>query len=241
MSFLNESKFSCFCLDSKTKHQLFLAAILSASLLTAILSSCAKTTNSTPLSSQTSIKLNNNNKTRVLLYLLDHSDSSNTQKFKTQIKTVCDTLKQNIRRGDFFTQIPVSAEQPDYTSPTAISPKRLREECGQRTISIKKGTKTEYAFNHTLRNLKETKNLVPISIIHINSNEQEIPDPIETWRKTAQLVIEQGGWVLVIGATNDGAENFNTKLVSAFEGLEKVKFASSQAEIIQHINKAMKR
>ncbi|MFM6738964.1 MAG: hypothetical protein ACKPJT_26450, partial [Microcystis panniformis] len=60
------------------------------------------------------------------------------------------------------------------------------------------------------------------------TNEGESPCP-KDWRTTVKNVIDRGGSVVVLNATNNGGESFRLELETALEGLP-VKYAHSNVE-----------
>lgn len=168
--------------------------------------------------------------------LLDISQSSGNSAFNEQTKALCEGLAGHIQRGDTFLEIPVSAVAPNRKSPVSVSPKILKEECGKRNISREKGTLTKPSFEQILPAIAASApNAKPLLIVHINSNEKEDPDPISLWQKVAQKISERGGFLLIVGATNQGAE-FNFKLDKAIGSFQNVIFAENPTEIQQQIS-----
>ena len=172
--------------------------------------------------------------------LLDSSQSSNNSTFNGQIKAVCEGLTASIQRGDTFVEIPVSAVPPTRKSPVSVSPKLLEEECGKRKISREKGTLTKPSFEQAFSEIAAS-NAKPLLIVHINSNEKENPDPISLWQKVVKKVTERGGFVIIVGATNQGGEAFNSKLDKAIGAFPNVIFAENPTEIQQQISTVFKK
>lgn len=176
-----------------------------------------------------------------ITYIQDISHSADTSLFQEQIEMICGTLATNIKRGYLFNKIEASGDLPVYNSPIKISPRAIKETCPRKKISTSYGTKTEPSFQLGKRAVLEAKGFQPILLIHIDSNEGEI-NPTEVWQDVVASVIERNGFVLIFGASNRGAENFNQQLLSALGGIsnEKVKFATESAEIRSHLIDALR-
>ena len=67
-------------------------------------------------------------------------------------------------------------------------------------------------------------------LVLIETNERESPCP-EDWRTTVKNVIEKGGSVVILNATNNGGESFRLELETALEDLQ-VTYAHTDVEFV---------
>jgi hypothetical protein len=163
-----------------------------------------------------------------LVLLKDTSISGqNNEEFQTTTKKACKGIKESISRGDQLKVIQVNGEQDFFENLTPTNPTDAKKQCGAVTTTQKQGTLTCPAIRTAHKIFQSSKN-PSVLLVLIETNEGESPCP-EDWRTTVKNVIDRGGSVVILNATNNGGESFRLELETALEGLP-VTYAHSNVE-----------
>lgn len=165
-----------------------------------------------------------------LVLLKDTSESAqNNEEFQTTTKKACKGITESISRGDKFKVIQVNGEQDFFESLTPTTPTQAKKQCGAVSTTQKKGTLTCRAIQTAHQIFQSSKN-PGVLLVLIETNERESPCP-EDWRTTVKNVIEKGGSVVILNATNNGGESFRLELETALQGLP-VTYAHTDVEFV---------
>ncbi|TRU39643.1 MAG: VWA domain-containing protein [Microcystis aeruginosa Ma_MB_F_20061100_S20] len=163
-----------------------------------------------------------------LVLLKDTSISGqNNEEFQTTTKKACKSITESISHGDQFKVIQVNGEPDFYENLTPTNPTQAKKQCGAVSTTQKQGTFTCPAIRTANQVFQSSKN-PGVLLVLVETNEGESPCP-KDWRTTVKNVIDRGGSVVVLNATNNGGESFRLELETALEGLP-VKYAHSNVE-----------
>ncbi|MFM6648274.1 MAG: hypothetical protein ACKPIZ_04185 [Microcystis panniformis] len=163
-----------------------------------------------------------------LVLLKDTSISGqNNEEFQTTTKKACKSITESISRGDQFKVIQVNGEPDFYENLTPTNPTQAKKQCESVKTTKKEGTFTCPAIRTANKVFQSSKN-PGVLLVLVETNEGESPCP-KDWRTTVKNVIDRGGSVVVLNATNNGGESFRLELETALEGLP-VKYAHSNVE-----------
>jgi hypothetical protein len=168
-------------------------------------------------------------KNPIAIVLLKDTSASgqNNEEFQTTTKKACKGITESISRGDNFKVIHVNGEQDFFENLTPTNPTEATKQCGSVSTTQKKGTLTCPAIRTAHKIFQSSKN-PGVLLVLIETNEGESPCP-EDWRTTVKNVIDRGGSVVILNATNNGGESFRLELETALEGLP-VKYAHTNVE-----------
>ncbi|MFM6436678.1 MAG: hypothetical protein ACKPKE_04445 [Microcystis panniformis] len=163
-----------------------------------------------------------------LVLLKDTSISGqNNEEFQTTTKKACKSITESISRGDQFKVIQVNGEPDFYENLTPTNPTQAKKQCESVKTTKKEGTFTCPAIRTANKVFQSSKN-PGVLLVLVETNEGESPCP-KDWRTTVKNVIDRGGSVVVLNATNNGGESFRLELETALESLP-VKYAHSNVE-----------
>ncbi|NCS23865.1 MAG: VWA domain-containing protein [Microcystis aeruginosa BS13-02] len=163
-----------------------------------------------------------------LVLLKDTSISGqNNEAFQATTKKTCKVITQTIARGDQLQVIQVNGDQDLFENLSPTNPTQAKKQCESVKTTKKEGTFTCPAIRTANQVFQSSKN-PGVLLVLIESNERESPCP-QDWRTTVKNVIEKGGSVVILNATNNGGESFRLELETALEGLP-VKYAHSNVE-----------
>ncbi|CCI19481.1 hypothetical protein MICAF_5080006 [Microcystis aeruginosa PCC 9807] len=163
-----------------------------------------------------------------LVLLKDTSISGqNNEEFQTTTKKTCKVITQAIARGDQFKVIQVNGEQDLFENSSPTNPTQAKKQCESVRTTQKEGTFTCPAIRTANQVFQSSKN-PGVLLVLVETNEGESPCP-KDWRTTVKNVIEKGGSVVILNATNHGNESFRLELETALEGLP-VTYAHSNVE-----------
>jgi hypothetical protein len=164
-----------------------------------------------------------------IVLLKDTSASAqNNKQFQTTTKKTCKVITKAISRGDELKVIQVNGEPDFYENLTPSNPNQARKQCESVSTTEKEGTLTCPAVR-TANKVFQSSKKPGVLLVLVETNEGESPCP-QDWRDTVQKVIEKGGSVVILNATNNGGESFRLELEAALEGLP-VQYAHSNIEI----------
>ena len=165
-----------------------------------------------------------------LVLLKDTSISGqNNEEFKTTTKKACKGITESISRGDELKVIQVNGEQDFFENLTPTNPTDAKKQCGAVRTTQKQGTLACPAVR-TAHKIFQSSKKPGVLLVLIETNERESPCP-QDWRTTVKNVIEKGGSVVILNATNNGGESFRLELETALEGLP-VTYAHTNVEFI---------
>lgn len=165
-----------------------------------------------------------------LVLLKDTSISGqNNEEFKTTTKKACKGITESISRGDELKVIQVNGEQDFFENLTPTNPTDAKKQCGAVRTTQKQGTLACPAVR-TAHKIFQSSKKPGVLLVLIETNERESPCP-QDWRTTVKNVIEKGGSVLILNATNNGGESFRLELETALEGLP-VTYAHTDVEFV---------
>lgn len=165
-----------------------------------------------------------------LVLLKDTSISGqNNEEFKTTTKKACKGITESISRGDELKVIQVNGEQDFFENLTPTNPTDAKKQCGAVRTTQKQGTLACPAVR-TAHKIFQSSKKPGVLLVLIETNERELPCP-QDWRTTVKNVIEKGGSVLILNATNNGGESFRLELETALEGLP-VTYAHTDVEFV---------
>ncbi|MCA2505630.1 MAG: VWA domain-containing protein [Microcystis sp. M54BS1] len=163
-----------------------------------------------------------------LVLLKDTSESAqNNEEFKTTTKKACKGITESISRGDELKVIQVNGEPDFFEHLTPTNPTDAKKKCGAVSTTQKQGTLTCPAVR-TAHKIFQSSKKPGVLLVLIETNERESPCP-QDWRTTVKNVIEKGGSVLILNATNNGGESFRLEIETALEGLP-VTYAHTDVE-----------
>ncbi|WP_375328057.1 hypothetical protein [Microcystis sp. BLCC-F210] len=163
-----------------------------------------------------------------LVLLKDTSISGqNNEEFKTTTKKACKGITESISRGDELKVIQVNGEQDFFENLTPTNPTDAKKQCGAVRTTQKQGTLACPAVR-TAHKIFQSSKKPGVLLVLIETNERELPCP-QDWRTTVKNVIEKGGSVLILNATNNGGESFRLEIETALEGLP-VTYAHTDVE-----------
>ncbi|MCA2813499.1 MAG: hypothetical protein IM477_13515 [Microcystis sp. M090S1] len=165
-----------------------------------------------------------------LVLLKDTSISGqNNEEFKTTTKKACKGITESISRGDELKVIQVNGEQDFFEHLTPTNPTDAKKQCGAVRTTQKQGTLACPAVR-TAHKIFQSSKKPGVLLVLIETNERESPCP-QDWRTTVKNVIEKGGSVVILNATNNGGESFRLELETALEGLP-VTYAHTDVEFV---------
>lgn len=165
-----------------------------------------------------------------LVLLKDTSISGqNNEEFKTTTKKACKGITESISRGDELKVIQVNGEQDFFETLTPTNPTDAKKQCGAVRTTQKQGTLACPAVR-TAHKIFQSSKKPGVLLVLIETNERESPCP-QDWRTTVKNVIEKGGSVVILNATNNGGESFRLELETALEGLP-VTYAHTDVEFV---------
>lgn len=165
-----------------------------------------------------------------LVLLKDTSISGqNNEEFKTTTKKACKGITESISRGDELKVIQVNGEQDFFENLTPTNPTDAKKQCGAVRTTQKQGTLACPAVR-TAHKIFQSSKKPGVLLVLIETNERESPCP-QDWRTTVKNVIEKGGSVVILNATNNGGESFRLELETALEGLP-VTYAHTDVEFV---------
>lgn len=163
-----------------------------------------------------------------LVLLKDTSESAqNNEEFKTTTKKACKGITESISRGDELKVIQVNGEPDFFEHLSPTNPTDAKKKCGAVSTTQKQGTLACPAVR-TAHKIFQSSKKPGVLLVLIETNERESPCP-QDWRTTVKNVIQKGGSVVILNATNNGGESFRLELETALEGLP-VKYAHSNVE-----------
>ncbi|TRU29091.1 MAG: VWA domain-containing protein [Microcystis aeruginosa Ma_MB_S_20031200_S102] len=163
-----------------------------------------------------------------LVLLKDTSLSGqNNEEFQTTTKKACKSITESISRGDQFKVIQVNGEQDFFENSSPTNPTQAKKQCESVKTTKKEGTFTCPAIRTANQVFQSSKN-PGVLLVLVETNEGESPCP-QDWRTTVKNVIEKGGSVVILNATNNGGESFRLELETALESLP-VKYAHTDVE-----------
>ncbi|MFM7278121.1 MAG: hypothetical protein ACKO1I_10785, partial [Microcystis aeruginosa] len=123
--------------------------------------------------------------------------------------------------------IQVNGEPDFYENLTPTNPTQAKKQCESVKTTKKEGTFTCPAIRTANQVFQSSKN-PGVLLVLVETNEGESPCP-QDWRTTVKNVIEKGGSVVILNATNNGGESFRLELETALEGLP-VTYAHTDVE-----------
>ncbi|WP_069473769.1 hypothetical protein [Microcystis aeruginosa] len=165
-----------------------------------------------------------------LVLLKDTSISGqNNEEFKTTTKKACKGITESISRGDELKVIQVNGEQDFFENLRPTNPTDAKKQCGAVRTTQKQGTLACPAVR-TAHKIFQSSKKPGVLLVLIETNERESPCP-QDWRTTVKNVIEKGGSVVILNATNNGGESFRLELESALKGLQ-VTYAHTDVEFV---------
>lgn len=165
-----------------------------------------------------------------LVLLKDTSISGqNNEEFKTTTKKACKGITESISRGDELKVIQVNGEQDFFENLTPTNPTDAKKQCGAVRTTQKQGTLACPAVR-TAHKIFQSSKKPGVLLVLIETNERESPCP-QDWRTTVKNVIEKGGSVVILNATNNGGESFRLELETALEDLQ-VTYAHTDVEFV---------
>jgi len=165
-----------------------------------------------------------------LVLLKDTSESAqNNEEFKTTTKKACKGITESISRGDELKVIQVNGEQDFFENLIPTNPTDAKKQCGAVSTTQKQGTLACPAVR-TAHKIFQSSKKPGVLLVLIETNEGESPCP-EDWRNTVEKVIDRGGSVVILNATNNGGESFRLELETALQGLP-VKYAHTDVEFV---------
>ena len=165
-----------------------------------------------------------------LVLLKDTSISGqNNEEFKTTTKKACKGITESISRGDELKVIQVNGEQDFFENLTPTNPTDAKKQCGAVRTTQKQGTLACPAVR-TAHKIFQSSKKPGVLLVLIETNERESPCP-QDWRTTVKNVIEKGGSVVILNATNNGGESFRLELETALDGLQ-VTYAHTDVEFV---------
>ncbi|WP_149976334.1 VWA domain-containing protein [Microcystis aeruginosa] len=165
-----------------------------------------------------------------IVVLKDTSESAqNNQEFQATTKKTCQVIIQSISRGDQLKVIQVNGEPDFYETLTPTNPNQARKHCESVSTTEKEGTLTCPAVRTANKVFQSSKN-PGVLLVLVETNEGESPCP-QDWRDTVENVIEKGGSVVILNATNNGGESFRLELETALQGLQ-VTYAHTDVEFV---------
>jgi len=165
-----------------------------------------------------------------LVLLKDTSISGqNNEEFKTTTKKACKGITESISRGDELKVIQVNGEQDFFENLTPTNPTDAKKQCGAVRTTQKQGTLACPAVR-TAHKIFQSSKKPGVLLVLIETNERESSCP-QDWRTTVKNVIEKGGSVVILNATNNGGESFRLELETALEGLP-VTYAHTDVEFV---------
>ena len=165
-----------------------------------------------------------------LVLLKDTSISGqNNEEFKTTTKKACKGITESISRGDELKVIQVNGEQDFFENLRPTNPTDAKKQCGAVRTTQKQGTLACPAVR-TAHKIFQSSKKPGVLLVLIETNERESPCP-QDWRTTVKNVIEKGGSVVILNATNNGGESFRLELETALEGLP-VTYAHTDVEFV---------
>ena len=163
-----------------------------------------------------------------LVLLKDTSISGqNNEEFKTTTKKACKGITESISRGDELKVIQVNGEPDFFEHLTPTNPTDAKKKCGAVSTTQKQGTLACPAVR-TAHKIFQSSKKPGVLLVLVETNEREFPCP-QDWRTTVKNVIQKGGSVVILNATNNGGESFRLELETALEGLP-VTYAHSDVE-----------
>ena len=163
-----------------------------------------------------------------LVLLKDTSISGqNNEEFKTTTKKACKGITESISRGDELKVIQVNGEPDFFENLSPTNPTDAKKQCGAVSTTQKQGTLACPAVR-TAHKIFQSSKKPGVLLVLVETNEREFPCP-QDWRTTVKNVIQKGGSVLILNATNNGGESFRLELETALEGLP-VTYAHSDVE-----------
>ncbi|WP_254064652.1 hypothetical protein [Microcystis aeruginosa] len=163
-----------------------------------------------------------------LVLLKDTSESAqNNEEFKTTTKKACKGITESISRGDELKVIQVNGEPDFFENLSPTNPTDAKKQCGAVSTTQKQGTLACPAVR-TAHKIFQSSKKPGVLLVLVETNEREFPCP-QDWRTTVKNVIQKGGSVLILNATNNGGESFRLELETALEGLP-VTYAHSDVE-----------
>ncbi|MFM7789248.1 MAG: hypothetical protein ACKO90_14280, partial [Microcystis panniformis] len=134
---------------------------------------------------------------------------------------------ESISHGDQFKVIQVNGEPDFYENLTPTNPTQAKKQCESVKTTKKEGTFTCPAIR-TANQVFQSSKKPGVLLVLVEPNEGESPCP-KDWRTTVKNVIEKGGSVVILNATNNGGESFRLELETALESLP-VKYAHTDVE-----------
>ncbi|MFM7908554.1 MAG: hypothetical protein ACKPA9_26420 [Microcystis sp.] len=165
-----------------------------------------------------------------IVVLKDTSISGqNNEEFQTTTKKACKSITESISRGDQLKVIQVNGEKDLFENLTPTNPTDAKKQCGSVKTTKKEGTFTCPAIRTANKVFQSSKN-PGVLLVLVETNEGESPCP-KDWRTTVKNVIDRGGSVVVLNATNNGGESFRLELETALEGLP-VKYAHTNVAFV---------
>jgi hypothetical protein len=163
-----------------------------------------------------------------LVLLKDTSISGqNNEEFKTTTKKACKGITESISRGDELKVIQVNGEPDFFENLSPTNPTDAKKQCGAVSTTQKQGTLACPAVR-TAHKIFQSSKKPGVLLVLVETNEREFPCP-QDWRTTVKNVIQKGGSVVILNATNNGGESFRLELETALEGLP-VTYAHSDVE-----------
>lgn len=163
-----------------------------------------------------------------IVVLKDTSESAqNNEEFKTTTKKACKGITESISRGDELKVIQVNGEPDFFENLSPTNPTDAKKQCGAVSTTQKQGTLACPAVR-TAHKIFQSSKKPGVLLVLVETNEREFPCP-QDWRTTVKNVIQKGGSVLILNATNNGGESFRLELETALEGLP-VTYAHSDVE-----------
>ena len=163
-----------------------------------------------------------------IVVLKDTSESAqNNQEFQATTKKTCQVVIQSISRGDHLKIVQVNGEQDFFENITPTTPTQAKKQCGAVSTTQKQGTLACPAVR-TAHKIFQSSKKPGVLLVLIETNEQEFPCP-QDWRTTVKNVIEKGGSVVILNATNNGGESFRLEIETALKDLP-VTYAHSDVE-----------
>ena len=165
-----------------------------------------------------------------LVLLKDTSISGqNNEEFKTTTKKACKGITESISRGDELKVIQVNGEQDFFENLRPTNPTDAKKQCGAVRTTQKQGTLACPAVR-TAHKIFQSSKKPGVLLVLIETNERESPCP-QDWRTTVKNVIEKGGSVVILNATNNGGESFRLELETALQDLP-VTYAHTDVEFV---------
>lgn len=163
-----------------------------------------------------------------LVLLKDTSESAqNNEEFKTTTKKACKGITESISRGDELKVIQVNGEPDFFEHLSPTNPTDAKKQCGAVSTTQKQGTLACPAVR-TAHKIFQSSKKPGVLLVLVETNEREFPCP-QDWRTTVKNVIQKGGSVLILNATNNGGESFRLEIETALKDLP-VTYAHSDVE-----------